>query len=73
MVKYKGRRKAGRESSTTEITLKMIRRNIGIGWLIENTVSEKIEKNRMKKVNIDLELPKIDIGIAYIKKFVTYA
>ncbi len=22
----------------------------------------------MKKVNIDLELPKIDIGIAYIKK-----
>ena len=61
------------EISTTEMTLKMIRRNIGIGWLIENTVSEKIEKNRMKKVNIDLELPKIDIGIAYIKKFVTYA
>lgn len=61
------------EISTTEMTLKMIRRNIGIGWLIENTVSEKIEKNRMKKVNVDLELPKIDIGIAYIKKFVTYA
>ncbi len=61
------------EISTTEMTLKMIRRNIGIGWLIEDTVAEKLEKNRMKKVKVDIELPKIDIGIAYIENFVTYA
>lgn len=27
----------------------------------------------MKKVKVDIELPKIDIGIAYIENFVTYA
>ncbi len=61
------------EISTTEMTLKMIRKNIGIGWLIEDTVTEKLEKNKMKKIKVDIELPKIDIGIAYIENFITYA
>lgn len=61
------------EISTTEMTLKMIRKNMGIGWLIEDTVAEKLEKNKMKKLKVDIELPKIDIGIAYIDNFITYA
>ena len=71
--KYKIKLDPVMEISTTEMTLKMIRKNIGVSWLIEDTVKEKLKKNRMKKLDINIELPKMDIGIAYVNNFLTYA
>lgn len=61
------------EVSTTEMTLELLKKGIGIGWLIEDTVKKELNSKEFKKINTNIELPKIDIGIAYINDFLTYA
>lgn len=61
------------EVSTTEMTLKILKKGIGIGWLIEDTVKKELNSNEFKKIKTNIKLPKIDIGIAYIDNFLTYA
>lgn len=61
------------EVSTTEMTLEILKKGIGIGWLIEDTVKKELSSNEFKKIKTNIKLPKIDIGIAYIDNFLTYA
>lgn len=61
------------EVSTTEMTLEILKKGIGIGWLIEDTVKKELNSNEFKKIKTNIKLPKIDIGIAYIDNFLTYA
>lgn len=61
------------EVSTTEMTLEILKKGIGIGWLIEDTVKKELNSNELKKIKTNIKLPKIDIGIAYIDGFLTYA
>ena len=61
------------EVSTTEMTLELLKKGIGIGWLIEDTVKKELNSKEFKKINTNIKLPKIDIGIAYIDDFLTYA
>lgn len=61
------------EVSTTEMTLEILKKGIGIGWLIEDTVKKELNSNEIKKIKTNIKLPKIDIGIAYIDNFLTYA
>lgn len=61
------------EISTTEMTLEILKKGIGIGWLIEDTVKRNLRSKEFKKINTNIKLPKIDIGIAYIDDFLTYA
>ncbi len=60
------------EISTTELTLDMIRRGIGIGWLIKETVTKELKEGILKQLKLNIKLPNIDVGIAYIDKYVTY-
>lgn len=61
------------EVSTTEMTLEILKKGIGIGWLIEDAVKKELNSNEFKKIKTNIKLPKIDIGIAYIDDFLTYA
>ena len=60
------------EISTTEMTLDVVKKGIGIGWIIENVLNDELKKD-IFKLNLKVDLPKIDIEIAYIDKFVSYA
>lgn len=60
------------EISTTEMTLDMVKRGIGIGWIINNILDNKLKK-AIFKLNLNVELPKIEIELAYINQFISYA
>lgn len=58
------------EISSTEIAIKMIKEDMGIAWLIRDSITN--EKG-IYEVETEIELPKMYIGIAYIDKFLSYA
>ena len=60
------------EISTTEMTLDVVKKGIGVGWIIENVLDDELKKE-LFKLNLEVNLPKIDIEIAYINKFISYA
>lgn len=60
------------EISTTELTIDMIRKGMGIGWLIKETVTKELKEETLKELELDIKLPNIDVGIAYIDKYITY-
>ncbi len=60
------------EISTTEMSLDVVKKGIGIGWIIENVLNDELKKD-LFKLNLEIDLPKIDIEIAYIDKFISYA
>ena len=61
------------ESSTTEIMLDMVRKGIGIGYFIEDTILFQIDKDDFEIINFDNELPENDIYCVYIDDFIPIA
>ncbi len=55
---------------TSEMILGAVKRNLGIGYIIEDLV--KNDKDVIK-LNIKEKLPKIDINLVYVKKYLTTA
>ena len=61
------------EASTTEIMLEMVRRGIGIGYFIENTISSQVDNENFEIITFDDELPISDIYCVYIDDFIPIA
>lgn len=58
------------EISSTEIILKMVKEDVGIGWVIEDSIKDE---ESIFKINTEVKLPKMYIGVAYIDNFLSYA
>ena len=52
---------------TSELLLDLVRKNVGIGYLINVMVSKDIEKGLLKEIKIKEKLPSIDLKIVYDK------
>ena len=61
------------ESSTTEIMLDMVRKGIGIGYFIEDTILSQVDRDDFEIINFDGELPEDDIYCVYIDDFIPIA
>jgi len=58
---------------TTEMMLDFVKRGMGVGYFIKNSVSDLIETNDFILFDFDNTLPKLKVCIAYISEFQTYA
>lgn len=58
---------------TSEIIIKAVKSNMGVGYIIYDFVKEDILNNELKLLNIDEKLPTGEIDIVYNKKFLTSA
>lgn len=58
---------------TSEMIIGAIKRNLGIGYVIEDLVKDDIKRGELEKLNIIEKLPTITINLVYIKNYLTEA
>lgn len=58
---------ASLEFDTTDLIISAVKKNLGIGYVIEDSVKDELTKHDIYKVNVNIELPKIDIYLLNIK------
>ena len=61
------------EVATTEVMLDLVRKGLGIGYFARLSVIDKLQTGELIEIPIKEELPKVKIGIVYIKEFLTNA
>ena len=59
------------EVSTTEITLQMVLRGMGIGYFLEPSIKEELKNGTLIKLNNYTNLPTIELGYAYNNTFLS--
>lgn len=57
------------EFETEELIIESVKRNLGVGFVVENAVSDLIESGTIKKVDINYELPKVEINAVYVDNY----
>ena len=57
------------ECDSTEFMLEMIRKDTGIGYLIESSITSQIDKDNFEIIDFNDTLPKIDIYAIYLNDF----
>lgn len=63
--------KIGLEVDTTDLTIKSVIKNLGIGFVIKNAIEEEINNNKIDIINVDFELPKLQIDLVYSKDYLS--
>ena len=61
------------EFGTEELIIDSVRRNLGVGYVVEDAVGYLINAGIIKKLDIDYELPKLEINIVKIDNNLTQA
>ena len=61
------------EFGTEELIIDSVRRNLGVGYVVEDAIGYLVEAGIIKKVDIDYELPKLEINIVKIDNNLTQA
>lgn len=56
---------------TTEMLKESILQGLGIGYILRNAVENEIKSGILEEINIEEELPKLDINLVYIDKYLT--
>jgi DNA-binding transcriptional LysR family regulator len=59
------------EVSTTEMMIDFVKRNMGVGYFVEEAIEEQLEKGLFVKLNLKNQLPKQEIACAYIEDYLT--
>lgn len=61
------------EVSTTELMLDMIRKGVGIGYVISDVINNQPDRENYEIITFNNDLPDVDICLAYIDEFVPIA
>ena len=61
------------EVPTTEVMLDLVIRGLGIGYFSKPSVEKLIREGVLNKINVDIDVPKNTICVAYIDEFLTSA
>ena len=61
----------GYEVSTTETTLQMVLNGMGIGYFLEPSIKEYLDNGKLIKLDKYKDLPTIELGYAYNKRFLS--
>ena len=64
--------KVGLAVDTTDLIISCVKRNLGIGYVIKETVKEEIKNKNIKEIKINCELPKLDLGLVYVRDYLSY-
>lgn len=72
LKKYNINMCSGVEVDTTDLIISSVKKNLGIGYVIKEAVLNEIENGKIKELNIDCELPKLEVSLVYIKDYISY-
>lgn len=61
------------DSSSTEMMLEMVRKGVGIGYVVKNVIDTQIDKNNFVVLAFDNSLPAVDVCCVYVADFLTTA
>ena len=56
---------------TTEMIVALAKEGLGIGWALKNCIEKELEDGIFYEIPLDIEMPKIELGLAYNKKFIS--
>ena len=59
------------EFETEELIIDSVRRNIGVGYVVKDAVKYLVKENIISYINLDEELPKMEINLVYIENYLT--
>lgn len=59
------------EFGTEELIIESVRRNMGIGYVVKNAVQYLIDEQTIEYVDIEYDLPKMEINLVYINNYLT--
>lgn len=67
LQKYNVKIKADIACDATEVRVDAVKRNMGIAYVIKESVKNELEKNELYEVELPIELPSIKICVTYIR------
>lgn len=59
------------EFGTEELIIESVRRNMGIGYVVKNAVQYLVDEKTIEYVDIEYNLPKMEINLVYINNYLT--
>ena len=59
------------ECDITEVRVEAVKRDLGIGYVIKESVKRELEKGELYEVELPIELPSMNINLVYIKDQLT--
>ena len=65
--------KSSMELDVTDLIIDAVKRNLGIGYVIKDAVSEDLRNNNVYQINTDIKLPKTSIYLINLKGQLTKA
>ena len=61
------------EVDTTDVIISLVKKGIGIGYVVKNAVKDELKKGEIYEANIDLQLPKLELNLVYMQNYMTKA
>ena len=61
------------EAGSNEAVVKLVKDGNGIGYIQEDYIKDELESGKIKKLNVSLNLPKLDIYCGYIRDMLAFA
>lgn len=61
------------EVDTTDVIISSVKKGIGIGYVVKNAIKDELEKGEVYEAKLNLELPKLELNLVYMKNYMTKA
>lgn len=61
------------EVDTTDVIISSVKNGIGIGYVVKNAIKNELEKGEVYEAKLNLELPKLELNLVYMKNYMTKA
>lgn len=57
------------EFETEELIIESVKKNLGVGFVVEHAVLDMLESKQLTKVDINYDLPKVEINAVYVENY----
>ena len=67
-IKYK----CGLSVDTTDLIISAVKRNLGLGYVVKESVKEELNDGTLVAIDAGIELPKLYINLVYNKEYLSF-
>lgn len=57
------------EFETEELIIESVKRNLGVGFVVENAIKREIEEGHINKIELNYTLPKVEINLICVESY----
>ncbi len=57
------------EFETEELIIESVKKNLGVGFVVENAVKDLMEENHVEKIQLDYKLPQVEINLVCVESY----